>query len=94
MMGIRTNTQDAVFNNLPWFDADIGRDWIPDERRPSSEELARTRLEVMHYMEARGVTHCPTRYATITQACVHPTLPAMPLRSRKARRAIRRRRPA
>ena len=90
-MGIRTTPQNAVFSNLPWFDAEFGFGELPWAYRPSSEELARTRLEVTYFIESRGVTHCPTRYATITPACVPPTIPAKPLKSR-ARRSIRRRR--
>jgi hypothetical protein len=91
-MGIRTPTQNAAFSNLPWFDADFPFDAYerPWDYRPTSDEMARTRLEVRHFIDERGVTHCPTRYATITQACVPPTIPAKPLK-RLSARSLRRR---
>ncbi|MBI1776300.1 MAG: hypothetical protein HYR63_13220 [Proteobacteria bacterium] len=90
-MGIRANTQNAISAALPWFEADLafGTVQLPPAHRPSSEELARSRREIASFLKSHPVTHCPTRYATITQACVPPAPPepyAKPRRSRSAPR--------
>ncbi len=91
-MGIRANSQNAVSSILPWFDADMafGTLQLPHAYRLSADELARTRLEGASHIKSRGVIYCPTRYATITQACVPPTIPARPLKRLRARNQRRR----